>query len=76
LSGVPTLAFSNGSVKVIAQGTFVGLPKQQPAKRHPSRPTTWPSAMPGANTSHVVHSGSPIRRMYQIATTTARINPP
>ena len=64
------------SARVMAQGTVVGLPKQQPAKKHPKRPMTCPSAIPGANTSQVVHSGSPTRLMYQRATVTATMSPP
>ena len=48
---------ANSLWNVIAHGTSVGLPKQQPAKRQPIRPMTWPSAMPGANTSVTVHIG-------------------
>ena len=37
---------------------------------------TWPSAIPGANTSVTVHIGILCRRRYQSATTTAAISPP
>jgi hypothetical protein len=40
LSGVPTFAAAKGSWNVMAHATFVGLPKQQPAKKHPKRPIT------------------------------------
>jgi hypothetical protein len=40
------LVAANVSLNVIPHGMLVGLPKQQPANRHPKRPTTWPSAIP------------------------------
>ena len=76
MSGVPVFNAANAFVNVIAHGTVVGFPQQHPAKKQPKRPTTWPSAMPGANTSVVVQSGRPTRRMYQNATATARMRPP
>ncbi len=37
---------------------------------------TWPSAMPGANTSQVAQIAMRWRHMYQSATISARIRPP
>ena len=75
-SGVPTFCAANSLRNVIAHGTSVGRPKQQPANRQPRRPMTWPSAMPGANTSVTVHIGIRCRHRYHSATTTAAISPP
>src|SRR5439155_26211270 len=75
-NGVPTFSAANGSVKAMAHGTVVGRPEQQPAKKQPNRPTTSPSAMPGANTPHVVQGGNPTRRMYHRDRAAATIQPP
>src|SRR5581483_249600 len=75
-SGVPTQEWARGLVKVTPRNECVGLPQQQPAAKHPTRPIAWPSASPGAKASQVARAGIRLLRIYQIAAAKAASKPP
>jgi len=54
---MPVGAKDSGCMKVTAQGKLHVLPKQQPAKKHPSIPRNWPTAIDGAIMSAVFQKG-------------------
>src|SRR5215813_9379591 len=51
-TGTPVISCAS-SEKRTPQGSEVGLPQQHPAEKHPRRPSTFPSAIPGAQASAV-----------------------
>src|SRR6266853_5574747 len=59
--GTPVTSWPS-SEKRTPHGRFVGLPQQHPAEKHPCRPKTFPSAIPGAQASAVFHYGNFQRR--------------
>src|SRR5436309_7197578 len=72
--GTPVTSWPS-SVNRTPQGKFVGLPQQHPAEKHPCRPSTFPSAIPGAQASAVFHQGNfhgPIRKYPVMVAPAAR----
>src|SRR5437016_9632059 len=73
--GTPVTSWPS-SVKRTPQGKVVGLPQQQPAEKHPCRPSTFPSAIPGAQASAVFHHGNFQRRIRKYPVMIAPSSPP